>query len=57
MKTILALSIIMASAMGMPAHAERFCSSSRWITMGGERVKVCCSNGVCTTKYGIYDNN
>ena len=39
----------------MAANAGQFCASSRWVNMGGERVKVCCnSRGFCTTKYGVY---
>ena len=53
MKGALSLALLLLAAT--PSYAsERFCRSSRWVWIGQERVKVCCSNGVCHTKYGIY---
>jgi hypothetical protein len=31
----------------------RMCTSQKYITLGGKRTKVCCAQGLCTTKYGI----
>ena len=55
MKGLLVLALLIST--GLPSHAaKRFCSSSYWVWMGNERVKVCCSNGLCLTKYGVYQN-
>ena len=35
-------------------RSRRFCTSSYYITLAGERVKVCCANGLCVTKYGVF---
>ncbi|MDC0303019.1 hypothetical protein OAL13_00180 [bacterium] len=56
MKRLLALALLLSA--GLPSYAaERFCTHSYWVWIANERVKVCCSNSVCTTKYGIYQNN
>ena len=57
MKKLL-LAAVASAALFAPlaANASQFCASSRWVTMGGERVQVCCnSQNFCTTKYGIYN--
>ena len=54
MKRLAFVAAIALALSPSAALAQRFCTSSFWVTMGGERVKVCCAQGLCTTKYGVY---
>jgi len=37
------------------ASAKQPCVTSFWVTMGQERVRVCCDQtNFCYTKYGVY---
>ena len=46
-----------AFLQNMPAaNAGQFCANSHYVTMGNQRVKVCCTSAnFCTTPYGVYN--
>lgn len=47
---------LVSTIIGNAAIAKQPCSSSSWVWMGQERVRVCCDQtGFCTTKYGVYN--